>query len=75
MAAVAPGLVSGILLISPRKSVNSSSRMACHVGHLNRTCRTIIAPSSHAHRLLHTPDIPLIQKVREPDLPRAKLCE
>jgi hypothetical protein len=55
MAAVAPRLVLRILLISPRKSVNSSSRMARHVEHLNRTCRTVIAPSSHAHRLLHTP--------------------
>jgi hypothetical protein len=55
MAAVAPGLVLRILLISPRKSANSSSRMARHVGHLNRTCRTVIAPSSHVQRLLHMP--------------------
>jgi hypothetical protein len=55
MAAVAPGLVLRILLISPRKSANSSSRIARHVGHLNRTCRTVIAPSSQAQRLLHTP--------------------
>src|ERR1700733_14880923 len=56
IAAVAPRLVLRILLLSPRKSANSSSRMAGYVGHLNRTCRTAIAPSSHAQRLLHTPD-------------------
>jgi hypothetical protein len=55
MAAVAPGLVLRIFLMSPRKSANSSFRMARHVGHLSRTCRTVIAPSSHAQRLLHTP--------------------
>jgi hypothetical protein len=55
MAAVAPGFVLRIFLMSPRKSANSSSRMARHVGHLSRTCRTVIAPSSHAQRLLHTP--------------------
>jgi hypothetical protein len=63
MAAVAPGLVLRILLISPRKSANSSSRMARHVGHLNRTCRTVIAPSSQAQRLLHTPGKKVIYKV------------
>jgi hypothetical protein len=55
IAAVAPRLVLRILLMPPRKSANSSSRMARHVGNLNRTCRTVIAPSSHAQRLLHTP--------------------
>jgi hypothetical protein len=55
IAAVAPGLVLRILLISPRKSVNSSSQMARHVGHLDRTCRTVIVPSSHAQRRFHTP--------------------
>jgi hypothetical protein len=55
MAAVAPGLELRILLISPWKSANSSSRMAHYVGHFNRTCRIVIAPLSHAQRLLHTP--------------------
>ena len=51
--------------LSPRNSANSSSRMTRHVGHLNRTCRTVIAPSSHAQRLLHTPGILLShRKVR-----------
>jgi hypothetical protein len=70
MAAVAPGLVLRILLISPRKSANSSSRMARHVGHLNKTCRTVIAPSSHAQRLLHTPGILLsYRKFENPIFP------
>lgn len=47
--------MSRILLISLRKSASSSSRMIRHIGHLNRTCHTVIAPSSHAQRLLHTP--------------------
>jgi hypothetical protein len=55
IAAVAPGLVLRILLISPRKFASSSSRIARHVGHLSKTCRTVTGPSSHAQRLLHTP--------------------
>jgi hypothetical protein len=52
MAAVASGLVLRILLTAPRKSASSSSRMTCHVGHLNRTCRTVIAPLLHAQCLI-----------------------
>jgi len=55
MAAVAPGLVLRILFISPRKSANFSSRITRYIEHLNRTYRTVIAPSSHAQRLLYTP--------------------
>jgi hypothetical protein len=74
MAAVAPGLVLRILLISPRKPANSSSRIACHLGHFNRTCRTVIAPSSQAHRLLHTPGTLLLNRKFENPIFPVRSC-
>jgi hypothetical protein len=74
MAAVAPRLVLRILLISPRKSANSFSRMTRHVGHLNRTCRTVIAPSSHAQRLLYTPGTLLSNKKSENPIFPVRSC-
>src|SRR5450432_1490518 len=74
MAAVAPGLELRILLIFPWKPANSSSRMTRHVGHLNRTCRTVIAPSSHAQRLLHTPGTLLSNKKFENPIFPVRSC-
>jgi hypothetical protein len=62
MAAVAPGLELRILLIFPWKPANSSSRMTRYIGYFNRICRTVIAPSSYAQRLLHTPGTLLSNK-------------
>ena len=69
MAAVAPGLALRIFLMFLWKSANSS-RMACHVGHLSRTCRTVIASSSQAQRLLHTSGtLPSYRKFENPIFP------
>jgi hypothetical protein len=62
MAVVAPGLVLRILLISPRKSANSFSRITRHKEHLNKTCYMVIALLSHTHRLFYTPGTLLLNK-------------
>jgi hypothetical protein len=69
MAAVTPGLVLRILLISPRNSASSSSRMTYYIRYFNRIYRTVIAPLSHAYRLFYIPGTLLNKKFKNPIFP------
>jgi hypothetical protein len=53
MAAVTPELVLRILLLSPRESFNSSSRITRYIKYLNKVYYTIIALLSYTYRLFY----------------------